>query len=188
MHKFLDHWFSYSFILIWLVVCILCQKMDLVSRYANKGTAIIGKEYYRFATALILHNQFLHAIFNAATLYFVGQHLEPQIQPGKLLIFSVLIGVITETVFSAIFRESVSMGGSPIVFSQIGLIAALQILRADAFKFQLGTWYGSWILGYTVLANIPFFSDNFISSLIIHGMPLTLGIVLGCLGVGLRIL
>lgn len=188
MSKLAEHWFSYGLILLWLVICFICQKYDLVSVFFNKGIAIVGNEYYRFATALFLHNNFLHVLANAAALYFVGNYLEPQINPAKLLIFSMLIGIITEAVFSAIYKDSVSRGGSPIVFALIGLIIALQITKTDAFKFQLGTWYGNWILGYTILANIPLFSTSFVSTLIIHGFPLLLGIILGCMGVGMKIL
>lgn len=188
MNKLLDHWLSYSLILIWVVVCIICQRVDLVPKYANKGLSIIGKEYYRFVTALFLHNNFLHMLANAVALYFVGKHLELQINPDKLFVFSLLIGVITEMVFSAIYKNSVSMGGSPIVFSLIGLIIALQIMKADSYIFQLGTWHCNWIVGYAILANIPLFSTSFVSTLIIHSIPMVMGIVLGCLSVGFKII
>lgn len=188
MNKFSAHWFSYSLIAVWLVVCIICQKIDLVSRFANRGLHIIGGEYYRFATTLFLHNNFLHVLANATALYFVGRYLEPQISPVKLLVFSLLIGVITDALFAAIYKESVSIGGSPIVFALIGLIVAIQIMKMEYMKFQLGTWYGNWIIGYAILSNIPFFSTRFASTLIIHGVSTVLGILLGCLGIGMKLL
>lgn len=188
MNKLLEHWFSYSVIIIWLVMFVVCKKVDLVSRFANKGITILGNEYYRFATTLFLHNSFLHVLTNAAALYFVGKYLEHQISPAKLLAFSLLIGVIAEIVFAAIYRDSVSMGGSPVVFALIGMIIALQIMKSDADKFRLGTWYGNWILAYAVLANIPLLSTSFVSTLIIHGLPLGLGVLLGCLGISMKLL
>lgn len=188
MNKLMEHWFSYAMIVVWLVMCVICQKTDLASGLANKGLSVYGGEYYRFITTLFLHNNFLHMLVNASALYFVGEYLEPQINPAKLLIFSLLIGVATEILFATICKNAVSMGGSPIVFALIGLIIALQIMKTDANKFQLGTWYGNWIIGYAVLANIPVFSTSFTSTLIIHGLPLILGILMGCLGVGLKLL
>ena len=188
MNKILTHWFTYAIIMIWLLLCIICQKVDLVSRFANKGIAIIGGEYYRFATSLFLHSNLLHALINASALYFVGKYLEPQITPCKLLIFSMLIGVATESIFSMVFKDAIGIGGSPIIFSLIGLIAALQITKTHTSKFQLGTWYGNWIVGYAFLANIPLFSDSFISTLFMHSISAVLGIALGCLCIRMKLL
>lgn len=188
MNKLTTHWFSYGLICVWLAGFMVCRKADLVTGYANKGMAVLGGEYYRFATALFLHSNFLHMLANAVTLYFVGKYLEPQINPAKLAVFAFLIGVTTEAVFASVFRDSQSVGGSPIVFSLIGLIAALQIRGAAANPFRLGTWYGNWILGYAVLANIPLFSTSLASTLMMHGLPLGLGVLLGCLGIGLGML
>ena len=179
MNKLIQHWFSYAIIAIWLFICIIGLKLNLVSGFANKGLSVIGGEYYRFLTALFVHNNFLHLLANVIAIYYAGSYLESHINPVKLLAFSLLIGVITELIFAAIYKESVSFGGSPIIFALIGLIVALNITKADTFQFQLGTRYGNWILGYAILANIPLFSDNFLSTLLIHGIPFALGVLLG---------
>ena len=188
MNKILSHWFTALLILLWLVVCVVQQKTDLVSKFANKGFDILGNEYFRFGTALLLHKHPLHMALNSAAIYFVGKYLEPQINPAKLLIFSAVIGMITEILFSAVYRESVSFGGSPIVFALIGLIAALQIMKTDIYTFQLGNWMCNWITAYTLLANIPLFSNNFASTLLIHGIPFGIGILFGCIGTVLNLL
>ena len=82
-----------------------------------------------------------------------------------------------------IYRNSVSVGGSPIIFALIGLIIALQVMKTDYSRFRLGTWYGNWTLAYAVLANLSFFSDNFISTLTVHSVALVLGIAMGCVGI-----
>ena len=187
MNKLLTHWFSLGLIAIWLIICIICQKADLAAYFANKGIATIGPQYYRFATSLLLHTNFLHMFANASALYFVGEYLELQIHPAKLLAFSLLIGVVAQTVFSFVYKNAVSIGGSPIVFALIGLIVALQIKRVDIFQFKLGTWYGNWIAGYAILANIPVFSDGIAATLLLHGISAVLGILLGCLCVGLKL-
>ena len=64
MGKLAEHLFSYSMIAVWLVIWALCQSFDLVSRFANKGAAIIGNEYYRYATSLMLHSNIVHVLFN----------------------------------------------------------------------------------------------------------------------------
>ena len=188
MNKFMEHWFTSALICIWLIVCVIQQKLNLVPKFANKGFDVIGNEYFRIGTALLLHSNLLHMAANAAALYFVGKYLEPQIAPAKLFIFSVLSGVITEFIFSVIYRNSVSFGGSPIVYALIGLIAALQIMKADVFSFKLGNWTCNWIAAYLLFSNIPLFSNNFASTLLIHGLPFGIGILFGCIGTVLNLL
>ena len=179
MNKLLEHWFSYLFIAIWLILYLLSQKFDLTSKLANTGMSGIGNGYYRFGTALLLHGNLLHVLWNAAGLYFADRCLEPQIDPWKLLLFSLAIGIATEAIFAAVYRNAVSVGGSPMVFALIGLIVALQIARADQFAFRLGTPCTNWILCYAVFSNIPLFSTSLASTLLIHGVPTVLGILLG---------
>lgn len=69
------------------------------------------------------------------------------------------------------------IGGSPVVFALIGFILISQLMRKSLPRFQLGTWYGNWIVGYAVLGNLPFFSGN-ASTLIIHLMALPVAITL----------
>ena len=72
------------------------------------------------------------------------------------------------------------IGGSPVVFALIGFILISQFMRKSLPRFQLGTWYGNWIVGYAVLGNLPFFSGN-ASTLIIHLMALAVGAAFGAL-------
>lgn len=186
MNKLINHWFSYGLIFVWFLMYMIGLQLDLVSGLANKGNDVINGQYHRFITTLFLHRNFVHVLMNAAALYWVGYYLEPRIDPTKLLLFALLIGVITEAIFSICFHSSICVGGSPVIFALIGLIAALQIMKES--DFQLGTWYGNWILGYALFANIPLFSDNFISTLFIHCFPLALGTIFGCISVILRII
>ena len=188
MNKLFEFWFSYLIIALWLLVYLLCQKWNLTDRFSNMGIDCIGNQYYRFGTALLLHGNFLHVLANAAGLYFVGSYLEPQVCSWKLLLFSVLIGMGTNALFSSIYRNAVSAGGSPVIFALIGLILALQMTQTDMFEFKLGSWYGNWILCYTLFANIPLFSTSFVSTLLIHAVPTVMGIVLGYTCIVLKLL
>ena len=51
------------------------------------------------------------------------------------------------------------IGGSPVVFALIGFILISQLMRKSLPRFQLGTWYGNWIVGYAVLGNFSFFPE-----------------------------
>ncbi len=181
MNTFSKHWFSWGLVAVWAIVYLIGLKTELSDLLANKGISVLGKEYYRFFTALFLHSNLLHMLLNSAALYFVGIYLEPQIAPWKLMVFSVSIAVVTEMLFSWLYQSADSVGGSPIVFALIGLIIAMQVTKSAQIPFKMGTWYGNWITTYAVLANIPLFSTSFLSTILIHGMPLVLGFLAGCL-------
>lgn len=187
MNRFSNHWFSVGMILLWFITWFIGLNHNLTSTFSTKGIASLNQEYYRFGTSLLLHSNFLHMLSNALALYFVGRYLEMQIRPWNLLIFSIAVGVMTNMIFACIYKTSSSVGGSPIIFGLIGLIIALQITNSAECSFQPGTWYGNWITAYTILANVPFFSSSFISTLLIHGMALLAGVLLGCIGIFTRI-
>ena len=90
-------------------------------------------------------------------------------------------------IFSMIYRESVSVGGSPIIFAMLGLLIAFQLQNKDVTRFTLETLQGKWIVGYAVLSNIPFFSGN-ISALLLHGISLLLAFLIGNIGLKLNII
>lgn len=187
MSKLYQHWFSYGLIFAWLAVWLIGRKIDLMEPFAGKGLNLIGHGYHRYGTALLLHKDLLHVAANALALYWVGVYLEPQISPGKLCVFALLAGVIAQLIFSMIYRNSTSFDGSPIVFTLIGLSAVWTMMKAGSTRFQLGTRYGNWILGYAVLSNLPILGND-LSLLVIHGISLICGMLLGGAGIGLHLL
>lgn len=185
MSKLFQHWFSYGLIVIWFVIWLLVQKSDLMEQFTGKGMNLIGNQYYRFGTALFLHKDLFHVVANAVALYWVGVYLEPQSSSARLCVFALFMGALSQFFFGVIYRESTSFGGSPIVFALIGLIIAWNVMKAGNTRFQLGTWYGNWILGYAVLSNLPFFGNG-LSALVIHSISLVLGALFGGIAIGLR--
>ncbi len=100
--------------------------------------------------------------------------LKGQVGAGKLFLFSAAAAFAANGVFAVVYPQSESVGGSPVVFSSIGLILAMQLLSKKGPRFSLQPAYGKWIAGYAVLGNILAFSGN-ISTLIIHSIAFVLG-------------
>ncbi len=186
MSKICNHWFSCVLILLWSIIYILGFRLDMQDLFANRGSQLLNREYYRWITALFMHTNVIHLIFNAVTMYFIGKFLEPQIAMWKLIVFSFVIAIGTEAIFSYIFQRAECVGSSPTLFALIGLIIATQITGDGFAKFQFGTWYGNWITVFAIFANIPFFSDSLSSTLLIHGIPVILGVTFGYMGIALR--
>lgn len=184
MGKIHNHWFSYSLILIWMIIWLFAQKFGIQPAMENRGLDLIDSQYYRFGTALFLHMDFVHVLSNALALYWICVYLEPEIPPAKLLVFSLIVGGIANGLFSAIYLESSSFGGSPIFFALMGLTIAFQFRKPEIPKFQLGTWYGNWTLAYAVLSNLPLFGADG-STVVVHGLALAVGCAAGWLCAGL---
>ena len=170
--------------LIWIFAwgCIfwLDIAFGLKELFCCKGLNIIGTEYYRFFTGLLLHVNLFHIWANMITMFFVCNFLNGKIKDTVLFAFSLIAGTLANFLFSMVSPQGYMIGGSPAIFALIGLIVVLQWKRKDLPRFKLGTWYGNWIVGYALFSNIPFFSKDF-STLIIHVIGFVVGLVFGML-------
>ena len=179
---------STTWAILWIAAFLIVGIADCKGLLCNKGLKIMNGEYYRVFTGLLLHVNWFHLLFNVVSVYFVCEYLEKiaGLSFLKLLVFSALVGTVANFIFSAIYTESTSVGGSPVVFALIGLICVLQICCRDLPRFQLGTWYGNWTLAVAILGNIPIFSGN-ISTLVVHGISFLIAVVLGLIATGLKL-
>ncbi len=172
---------NHIWIVLWVVIFVLGTRMNTTDILANKGINVIENEYYRFFTGLLAHANIVHLIANVVALYFIVDFLFGQVKSLNLLAFSVVVGILSNFIFSMIYRDSVSVGGSPIIFAMLGLLIALQLQNRDVVRFPLESLQGKWIVGYTVLSNIPFFSGN-ISTLLLHGISLIIAFLIASVG------
>lgn len=173
--------------IMWGTIYLASFKADCFHLLSNKGINIIENQYYRSLTGLFVHVNFFHLSINAVALYWVLYFLDGKINGIKLMIFSMVAGSLTNVIFSMLYPNSQSVGGSPVVFSFIALIAVLQAVKKDLPRFNLHTAYGQWIAGYAILSNIPIFSKNS-STLVIHSIAFLVAFILGMIGMKLNII
>lgn len=176
---------SYIWTIIWVVFYLIGLKFDLSSLLACKGGNIINGEYYRYFTGLFLHVNVIHLIINCIGIYWVGHFLNGKVNDWKLFVFSFVCATIANVFFSLYAKESISVGGSLVIFSLIGLIIVLQVFRKELPSFNPKSIAESWILGYAIFGNIPLFSGN-ISTLVIHVISLIVGILFGFFAIMFR--
>lgn len=174
-------------IITWVIIYLAGFKVDCIEVLGNKGFDIIESQYYRFFTGLLVHTNFFHLLINVIVLYCACCFFNEQIGEVKLLIFTIISGFITNIIFSILYPNSVSIGGSLVVFSLIGLIFAIQLLRVDGPRFQFKTKEEYWIMGYAILSNVPIFSNN-ISTLVIHVIAFCIAFILGIIGIKANII
>lgn len=178
---------NHIWIIVWIFIFLLGLKINFTDVLGNKGINIIQNEYYRFFTGLLLHVNIIHLLANVITIYFVVAFLFGQVNSLKLLLFSTVVGVFSNFLFSMIYRDSLSVGGSPIIFAMLGLLLVLQLLNKDIARFSLETLQAKWIIGYAILSNIPFFSGN-ISTFVLHIISFMIAVIFGFIGISLKLL
>ena len=176
---------NHIWILIWGIVYLIGSQIDCTELLGNKGIHVIDGEYYRFFTGLLVHVNLLHVLLNMIALYYTVNYLSDLISQLKLFILSVFAAIAANILFSVIYPDSLSVGGSPLIFAMLGLTLTFQLLRKDGKRFTLNTSQTCWMLGYAILGNIPIFSGN-ISTLVIHLLAFILAFLLGCMGVKLK--
>lgn len=173
--------------ILWGIIYILGFKLDCFELLGNKGIHIIKGQYYRFFTGLLVHVNIFHLLINIIVLYWVYYFIDKQVSEVVLILLPLASSILTCIVFSIIYPDSQSIGGSPVIFSLLGIILALQLFHKDLPRFQPNSAYGYWILGYAVLGNIPFFSGN-ISILIIHALSFIISFIISMISIKLYII
>ena len=177
---------STFWIIIWIFVYFFGFFTNIYDMFSNRGIHIIHGQYCRFFTGLLLHTGLIHILGNILGIYFTGKFLDHHISQWKFLLIAVFSATSANAIFSVIAPNSINVGGSPVVFSLIGLICVSQLLCKDTPRFHFRTQYGEWIVGYAILSNISLLFGNF-SILIIHLLPFLIAFLLGLIGIKCKI-
>lgn len=176
---------SNLWIMLWLLVFFAGFFTNISDAFSNHGIRMINGEYYRFFTGLLLHTGVIHILGNILGIYFTGSFLDEQFSQWKLFLITAFSGTLTNIFFAFIAPNSISVGGSPIVFSLIGLICVSQMLCKSVPRFHFKTRYSEWIVGYAILSNISLLFGNF-SILIVHGLSFLISFLLGFIAIKLN--
>lgn len=172
--KFLSLWLCGSITLIFLLQLLIPSFTDpfiLNDRAANG-------EFWRFLTAIFLHGDITHLLYNMFALFFFGLFLEKYIGSRKFLILFLASGIIANVV-AVNFYDS-SLGASGAIY---GVIGALTIIQPSLLVFAFGLPMpiiiasGLWIAG-DVLRTFGAFGDTNIGT-IAHLSGIVIGFIYG---------
>lgn len=186
---------TWALMAVWAVLFVLDRRFGLMPYLAGQGIGMIGHAYYRFFTGPLLHFNLGHLLANLIGIYWVGCFAERSLGSVRFFAFGAVAGTLAEGLFACLVPAAgASAGGSIWVFSYLGLIIALQLFKPAFPRFQARTQYGEWILGYSLLGNLPFlslipvFSFVSIETVVTHLCALAVGFALGALGIVLKAL
>lgn len=114
----------------------------------HKYSVLIGKEYYRLFTAMFMHGNILHLLFNMYALYVIGTQLESFIGKAKYLIVYIFSGLTASLLSLAFLSDNaISIGASGAIF---GLMGAL-LYFGYHYRVYLGNVMKSQIIPLIIL-------------------------------------
>lgn len=85
------------------------------------GYILISGEYWRFLTAMFIHADLLHLVFNMIILMHGGGYLEPQLGWKRFLAFYLTAGLLV-SFFTGLLSGGLSVGASGALFAVLGYI------------------------------------------------------------------
>lgn len=127
-----------------VVMFILTQLIDMtvgsgLLRLGAKVNALIGLgEFWRLLTAMFLHADLMHLIFNMMALYILGRDIERFFGKSKFLVIYFVSGLIGSAA-SFVFVDSVSVGASGAIFGLMGANLYLYKLNPLVYKRIYGS-------------------------------------------------
>ncbi|HAS75029.1 MAG TPA: hypothetical protein DCS67_12865, partial [Clostridiales bacterium UBA8960] len=108
-------------------------------RLGAKVNALIGLgEFWRLFTAMFLHADLMHLIFNMMALFILGRDIERFFGKKKFLVIYFISGLIGSGA-SYLFIDSVSVGASGAIFGLMGANLFLYKLNPLVYKRIYGT-------------------------------------------------
>lgn len=142
---------TYALIIINLLVYfipMLLGNSDIVISYLGSyGLSVKMGEYYRLLTAVFVHANIAHLLFNMYALWIIGMQLESFIGKWRFLVvylFSALCGSLLSVVVTP---DALSVGASGTIF---GLLGAL-LYFGYHYRIYLGTVIKSQIIPLIVI-------------------------------------
>ena len=123
-------WVSLALVGIHMVVATGDGAKDLVRTYGSSASLILGGEYYRAVTALMLHGSAVHLFGNAVGMALFGSAVCALNGVGFGWAMILTAGV-SGNLLNALFYRSghVSIGSSTAIFGALGILAAQQSVR-----------------------------------------------------------
>ena len=111
-------------IMIFMYMYLYDQSGEITYALANNYVGVQNGEYYRMFTAMFLHANISHLIFNMYALYITGPQVEKYYGKQKFL-YIYILGGLMGSVFSCVFSDanSFGIGASGAIFALFGSVA-----------------------------------------------------------------
>jgi rhomboid protease GluP len=136
--------FTYFFIAVQMIVFILMELAGgstntavLIEFGAKVNGLIVGGEWWRLLTPIILHIGFLHLLMNTFALYSLGMIVERIYGNLRFLLIYLAAGFFG-TLTSLLFSPSISAGASGAIFGCFGALLYFGMVSPKLFMRTMG--------------------------------------------------
>lgn len=108
-------------VLIFVYYMSLGQRaqIDFLTQWAKVNDSIRDGEYYRLFSAMFLHLNLMHILFNGYALYIIGQDVEALFGHARFAVVYFL-GGLSGALASFVFTDAPSVGASGAIFAIFG--------------------------------------------------------------------
>lgn len=147
--KYLSHYLVILNVIIFAIIFAVDQEtstLTLIDFGAKINYRILDGEYWRLLSAMFLHADLMHLMFNCVALLSIGPEIEMIFGKKKFLTIYFLSGLIA-SVGSFLFSNNISVGASGAIFGLIG--ANIFLFTYDREKYK--AIYGNQILVLLVI-------------------------------------
>ena len=121
---------------VWLVIQLVGglfnQDLDILLRFgAMFGPLIATGEYWRFFTAMFLHANIVHLLFNCFALFIFGRLVEGVYGNVRFTVIYLLAGLAGGALSYMFNKTAIGVGASGAIFGILGALAAYFIVHRD---------------------------------------------------------
>ncbi len=158
----------------------------LFNALSGSGFHKLNGEFYRVFTASLLHGSWLHLIANIVAFVCVGIFIENRLGHWRYLAVFLVSDIIASILFYLYYSDCTDGNGSSVgIFAMLAVLLILWLRYSSAFSYR---WYHPaliYILIYFVAANL--YRGNH-RTMIIHAIGFFVGLVIGLLGIQLKLM
>lgn len=116
---------TYSIIIINIIIYLLMLRADLytkiIQNFSSHYAFVKDGEVYRLFTAMFLHADICHILFNMYALYIIGTEVERYYGKAKFLFIYIFSGIMG-SLLSCVLNTTFSLGASGAIFGLFGAL------------------------------------------------------------------
>lgn len=139
----------------------------------------VEHEWWRLATAVLLHGGWVHLVMNLGAIVFVGVPLEKRLGAAATSIVYVASGLVASAASAFLAQTDIGVGASGAAMGLIGALAMMLLRRPAYFTaFERRRWLAA--LAMTVVATtvVGLVESEYVDNAA-HGAGLAAGVVIG---------
>jgi rhomboid protease GluP len=153
---------------------------------SGSGFHKLNGQIYRVFTASFLHSSWIHLTANIIALVCVGTFIEKRLGHLKFLVIFLISDVFASIMFYGYFSDCSNGNGSSIaIYALFAILLVLWLRYPNAFLYR---WYHPKLVYIMIYFSVASFISGNYTTIIIHSFGFFVGLVVGLLGMKLKLI